>query len=223
MGTSARKQRSPSRSDLEVASRIAAPLEGWFAQAGSRFEWRSWRDAYRVTVTEILLQRTRATVVEAFLPGFLAKYPTWSALRDATIDTLERELHPLGLEARRANLLVTLAREELSLGTAWSPRRASLGQYAARAVEVTLWAARSALVDSNFVRVVTRLFAPPWMSDYRFDRRLQGIAQQVVNSAEDPRSVNWALLDLGRTVCLPRIPRCDQCPLRPYCRYAAAH
>jgi A/G-specific adenine glycosylase len=79
-----------------------------------------------------------------------------------------------------------------------------------------------AMVDRNWVRVIKRAFEPGWMSDYRYDQRLQQIALAVVVAAQDAATVNWALLDLGAMVCRPRNPRCGTCPLAGRCTYAKA-
>ena len=64
------------------------------------------------------------------------------------------------------------------------------------------------------------MFGGAWMSDYRYDARLQTIAKAIVEAGGDARGVNWAVLDLGATVCLPRNPSCSSCPLRLRCAYA---
>ena len=74
--------------------------------------------------------------------------------------------------------------------------RPGVGQYISRAVAVSLFGASDAMVDVNFVRVLHRAFDGPWKADYRHDRRLQALAAAVVSGANDPRSVNWAILDL---------------------------
>jgi len=92
-----------------------------------------------------------------------------------------------------------------------------VGQYIGRSTRVSLHASREAMVDANFVRLLQRLFAGPWMADYRHDRRLQQLALAIVEAAGDPRVANWAVLDLGATVCTPSRPRCGECPLAAHC------
>lgn len=76
------------------------------------------------------------------------------------------------------------------------------------------------MVDSNFVRIVRRIFVGEWKADYRYDDRLQAIASAIIAGAADPRVANWAILDLGAQVCVPRRPRCDWCPLSTWCSFA---
>jgi A/G-specific adenine glycosylase len=66
-------------------------------------------------------------------------------------------------------------------------------------------------------RIMERYFEPRRLADIRYDPLLQGLAQLLVESAEDYRVINWAFLDLGALVCKPRNPRCGECPLRRGC------
>jgi len=173
-------------------------------------------------VVEILLQRTRAEVVAAFVPDFLDRFPDWDSIVAAPLAELVAALAPLGLHRRRAAALRDLASsvqgDPPASGT-WQGRP-GVGQYVARAIAVNVENRRCAMVDTNFVRVLRRLFGGRWASDYRYDKRLQTLAVAVVEGAADIRAVNWAVLDLGATVCKPRRPNCKGCPLQVDCRYA---
>jgi len=212
----------PQASDGEVldARTFANALESWFSSNGRDLPWRCWTDEYRVVVVELLLQRTRATTVAGFVDAFFHRYPTWSALARAQQDELESALKPIGLYQRRARVLRELAIQaqgEADLPAEGSP---GVGQYIARAVRVVLRQEKLAMVDSNWVRVLHRVHGGQWMADYRYDDRLQSLAKEIVQCSTDSPRVNWAVLDLGSTVCLPRKPRCEICPLRRWCTSA---
>ncbi len=195
---------------------IAAALSDWARTNVRAFPWRSFRSDYEVLVAETLLQRTRAEVVAKFLPAFLRDYPSWGALARAEPTALKARLAALGLQERRSSSLRAMAEAHL-VGSASLP---GVGQYIQRARAVMVDNASLAMVDSNFVRVLQRAFEPPWSSDYRYDARLQGLAQAIVDSGTDPRRMNMALLDLGGLVCAPRKPRCPQCPLVRLCAFS---
>ena len=198
-------------------------LASWYARAGRSFSWRFWTDPYRLSVVEVLLQRTRAETVAAFEPAFFTRFGTWRSLAAADRRDLEVFLEPIGLQVRKAAALTALADAVVRHGLDPASRDApGVGQYTSRAIAVATRGEEVAMVDANWVRVLVRSFGGPWTSDYRYDARLQSIAQAVVRSGSDPRVVNWAVLDLGATICLPRRPRCDGCPLRPSCDYATA-
>ena len=195
--------------------RIAAKLAVWGSVHRRVYAWRTSRDEYTVVLAEMLLQRTRADVVAAFLPAFAERYGDWAALRSAEITELERALQPLGLQRRRARALKNLA-------DVWGTGRPSLpgiGQYIGRAIAVMLRGERWAMVDSNYVRVLRRIFAPPWGSDYRYDDRLQALARLIVAESPDPKEANLTVLDFGALVCTPIQPSCPTCPLLSLCSW----
>jgi A/G-specific adenine glycosylase len=211
-----------SRSEESRARRIGAALDEWFSANGRKFIWRGTTDPYVVAVSEMLLQRTRAGAVEGFLPGFLARYPDWNALRSAGRDELENRLKTLGIQRRRSEALLLLANSMISDPDALLETRPGVGEYARRAISVALDSSREAMVDSNFVRIVHRAFSGPWRADYRFDSRMQGLALAVV-SIGDAKRINWAVMDLGATVCVPRKPDCASCPLTLMCQTGLEH
>jgi A/G-specific adenine glycosylase len=200
---------------------LAALLEDWFGQHARSFPWRQWADAYRLTVVEILLQRTRADMVARFIGPFLSKYSDWDALGTAPLLELEEVLLPLGLQRRRASALHELALEAPGRPLSDWESLAGVGQYVSRAVRVAVAGEPLAMVDANFVRLIHRVFGEPWRSDYRFDVRLQRIGSALVNAGSNPAAINWAILDFGAAICMPRVPACDQCPVFRHCHYAS--
>lgn len=217
-----RHQQSSSALDRVTARLAGARLEEWYADHRRQFSWRAFHDPYKVLVAEILLQRTRADVVERFLPLFLERYPAWQDLRHATADDLERLLSEIGLQRRRAQVFKSLAdclstHDSVDIDCSLP----GVGQYVERAVRVSLANESVAMVDSNFVRIILRVFRGPWMADYRTDRRLQELASAVVAGGTNPQATNWAVLDLGALVCRPASPACRLCPLRGMCSTAA--
>jgi A/G-specific adenine glycosylase len=203
--------------ELSRAARLSPLLERWYIGSSRDFPWRSWADAYRLTVVEVLLQRTRAETVATFAPRFFEEFPGWKALAESALGQLEAYLAPIGLQERRGASLRLLARYVLDHGEEMSDAAPGVGQYISRAVAVALHGAPVAMIDSNWVRVLTRVFAGPWMADYRTDPRLQGLATAVVGGGSDARHVNWSVLDLGALVCRPTHPRCRECPLLDEC------
>jgi A/G-specific adenine glycosylase len=198
-------------------------LRDWYAHSGRSFPWREWSDPYRLTVVELLLQRTRSETVKSFAPGFFKRFPNWRSLAMTQQAELELALAPIGLQARRAASLSALAKavvdDDLDPASGDAP---GIGQYIRRAIAVARLGEPVAMVDSNWVRVLCRYFGGGWMSDYRYDVRLQTLAQATVEAGGDARAVNWAVLDLGATICIPRRPRCGTCPVSGKCEYFSA-
>jgi A/G-specific adenine glycosylase len=201
---------------------MAPRLERWFNDHGRDFPWRRLRDPYRIAVTEVLLQRTQAEVVARFAPAFFERFPDWLALCAADAAELENILRPLGLHRRRAASLLAAARLATTKHFTWEAMPGA-GQYVQRAIAVALHGDRLAMVDTNFVRVIRRAFEDGWMSDYRYDTRLQAIAAAMIGGASDVRRANWAILDLAANVCRAGAPDCSACPIRPECLTGSGH
>lgn len=197
----------------------------WYDTSAREFPWRS-EDAtpYVQVLTEVLVQQTRAERVAVALPAIVRRYPGWQSLAKARVSDLERVLRPLGLWRRRARALKNLASALQAQGWKWPDERADLealpavGQYVASAVRIFVHGQREPLLDVNMARVLERYFGPRVLADIRHDPWLQALARRVV-SKEDPRLVNWAILDFGALVCTARNPRCPTCPLKNSCLY----
>jgi A/G-specific adenine glycosylase len=172
---------------------VETALLTWFTAHSRDLPWRNTRDPYAILVSEVMLQQTQvARVVPRYL-AWLQRWPTAEALASAPVAEVIREWQGLGYN-RRAVSLHRAACVVASHG--WPDDLTELpgvGRYTADAV------ARFALerpllpVDTNVRRVLER------------------------TGGEFGPAAAHALMDLGATVCLARIPRCDGCPLAAAC------
>jgi len=208
--------------EWQTARHAGVLIEGWFVRHGRDFPWRSWTDTYRLAIAEVMLQRTRAPSVAAFLPSFFDRYPDWQSLINSDESSIADILRPMGLHARRAQALRALAVSVVTEPDLDWELRPGVGQYISRALRVRLDGTSEAMVDSNFVRLVHRVFGGVWRADYRYDSRLQALALDLVGAATSSEAVNWGVLDLGASICTPRAPRCPVCPLRTICAAATS-
>jgi len=216
-------------SDKRRCKTIDRRLLLWFDHKGRFFPWRSGGlSNYQYVVTEVLLQRTRAEAVSAIFENFFKKYPDWRALAEAQNKDLRDFLKPLGLWQRRAVTLHNLATEMSFRGPVFLGDRAvveklpGVGQYIANAIELLINGKPMPLLDTNMARVIERYFRPRVLADIRYDPWLQEITAHLVRISREPVKLNWAILDLGAMVCLPKEPRCDSCPLTRGCSYSAS-
>lgn len=199
----------------------------WYVGRQRTFPWR--RDAatqYERVVAELLLQRTRAETVRAFLPAFLRRFPSWRALAAADESEIAAFLRPIGLWRRRANVLKRLSLALAATNGRFPQERASIqelpgvGQYVANSVLLFCHGSRQPLLDASMARVLERYFGPRRLADIRYDPYLQQLAWRVVQTDDAP-SLNWAILDFAALVCLPK-PRCQTCILRRGCSWRKA-
>jgi A/G-specific adenine glycosylase len=202
-----------------------AQLLQWYAHSARKFPWRRRRASrFHRIIAEVLLQRTRAEVVAAFLPHFLVTYPTWEKIASASEETLGTFLQPLGLWRRRAASLKKLALEMASRGGRFPETREEIeelpgvGQYIANAIMLFCHNGAEPLLDVNMARVLERYFTPRRLADIRFDPVLQARARVVV-TGPNAIEMNWAILDLAALVCTIRNPKCDSCPLAARCHF----
>ncbi len=198
----------------------------WFEKNGRDFPWRKGKmSIYHVIISEILLQRTKASAVAKHYPVFLKKFPNWKKLGLASDVELQDILKPLGLHVQRAKRLYKLSREMKIRGGRFPKTRAEIekmpmvGQYIANAFELLVLNKKSPLLDVNMARLLERYFGPRMLSDIRDDPYLQELSYRVVDM-DNPRAINWAILDYAQLVCKARKPHCRNCSLNKSCYMA---
>jgi A/G-specific adenine glycosylase len=165
----------------------------WFAENGRDLPWRTTRDPYAILVSEVMLQQTQAVRVVPRYLRWLDRWPTVEALAAAPSADVIREWQGLGYNRRAVNLQRS-ARCVAAEG--WPDDLTELpgvGRYTADAIACFAFARPVLPVDVNVRRVQERIGAG-------FDHRC-----------------GQALMDLGATVCLARVPRCGACPLAEAC------
>jgi A/G-specific adenine glycosylase len=200
----------------------------WFASSGRAFPWRETHDPYHVLIAELLLQRTRADLVEPLYRRFVTEYPDAKALANADPVRVSEVLRPLGFAHRTARL-PNLGRALVERHGGRIPReRADLlalpgvGEYVANAVRAVAFGEQEPLLDPNIIRLIGRVFG--LRSDRarpRDDPALWSFIRSLLPRAR-AREFNLALVDLGAMVCRTRRPRCYSCPLRRRCMAFAA-
>jgi len=201
---------------------FAEALLSWFSGHGRDLPWRQTEDPYAIWVSEVMLQQTRAEVVVPYYERFLRAFPTVQALAQAPLDAVLRVWEGLGYYARARNLH-RAAKEVVRRGgrfpsdlVAWR-ELPGIGPYTAAALAALVNREDTIALDANLLRVGARVFGErEAISQPEVRRR---IARGLLELLPPGKAgmFNQALMDLGATVCLPRNPRCDFCPVREYC------
>ena len=168
-------------------------LLAWFAENGRDLPWRRTRDPYAILVSEVMLQQTQVERVVPRYEEWLARWPTVEALAGASAADVIRAWQGLGYNRRALNLhrAATIVAER-----GWPDDLTELpgvGCYTADAVRAFAFGEPVLPEDTNVLRVQKR-------TDHRFGP-----------------ACGQALMDLGATVCLARVPRCGVCPLAAVC------
>jgi len=214
--------------DRSFAGRVIA----WQARAGRHdLPWQNTRDPYRVWLSEVMLQQTQVATVRAYFARFVAELPTVATLAAASEDQVLGLWSGLGYYSRARNLH-RCAKEVVSRHGGRFPERAELlqtlpgiGRSTAAAITSLCFGERVAILDANVRRVLTRVLGFDGdLASARSERELWSLAESLLpsegQSAAMPRYTQ-GMMDLGATVCLPKAPACEQCPVAADCRARA--
>ncbi len=202
-----------------MAGRLRAALLRWYDAERRTLPWRGTTDPYPVLVSETMLQQTTVAAVVPYFERWMTTFPNVESLAAAEEQAVLAAWQGLGYYRRARNLLAC-ARIVSKCG--WPTDFAGwlelpgVGKYTAGAVCSICFGQRVPAVDGNVERVYARI-----ASDASLDVNANAAqwAAGLVDCAR-PGDVNQALMDLGATVCRPRNPGCETCPVRRCCTAA---
>ena len=206
-----------------MSSEFARALLAWYAHHKRALPWRDVPDPYRIWVSEIMLQQTQVETVIPYYQRWLARFPSLKALAKAPLQDVLAAWEGLGYYSRARNLHRAAQRVAAEHGGALPntlPELLALpgiGRYTAGAIASIAFGVDTPVLDGNVKRVLARVF------DFRADVKSPAGVNQLWRLAEslvppgEAGDYNQALMDLGATVCTPRAPACDICPVRALC------
>ena len=178
-------------------------------------------DPYRIWLSEVMLQQTTVPHATPYFLTFLRRWPTVEALAAAADDEVMAAWAGLGYYARARNLLACARAVARDHGGVFPDSEAGLsslpgvGAYTAAAVAAIAFDAPANVVDGNVERVMARLFA---VEDALPAAKpaLKALAGRLVG---EDRPGDWAqaLMDLGASLCRPKAPLCERCPVAGHC------
>ncbi len=212
--------------DSEEPATIADKLLNWYRCNARLLPWREppgsdrRPPAYRVWLSEVMLQQTTTTAAAPFYARFLERWPDVEALAAAPVEQVMAQWAGLGYYARARNL-VDCARQVAADGGFPEEedelrRLPGIGTYTAAAIAAIAFGRRAVVVDTNVERVVARLFA----IDQPLPGARRAIREATAHITPEHRAGDFAqgMMDLGAAICTPRSPDCPQCPLVHSCR-----
>ena len=227
------------RDALDADSDRPTLLLAWYDRHRRRLPWRpeagERADAYRVWLSEIMLQQTGVKTVGPYFEKFLARWPDVTALARASLDDVLRMWAGLGYYSRARNLHACAVAVLRDHGGVFPDNEEGLralpgiGPYTAAAISAIAFDRRTMPVDGNIERVVSRLFAveEPLPQARPLIQRLATTllggsrAGDEKSRAGDEKSragdSAQALMDLGSSICTPKKPACALCPLNDGC------
>jgi A/G-specific adenine glycosylase len=217
------RARLGTRQDLTLDVGVVAAIVEWYGRYGRDLAFRRTTDPYGILVSEVIAQQTQAERAAVRWVRFMDRFPTVDDLASATPAEVLREWQGLGYDRRAMNLwrAARVIRDEHGGRV---PRTIheldalpGIGPYTARAVAAIAFGEPVGAVDVNVRRVLGRIVQG---ADGVQVGDVQSDADRAA-SMTGPATWTHAVMDLGATVCRPRKPACERCPVRVSCRYAA--
>ena len=200
-----------------------AGLLSWYGAHHRALPWRETTDPYRIWLSEVMLQQTQVATVVPYYERFLSRFPTVSALACATEEEVLKVWENLGYYTRARQLYRAAGIIMEKFGGRIPERHDELvrlpgiGSYTAGAILSIAFGQAVPAIDGNVRRVLCRYHAlagiKPDKEGYRY---LAGIVTPLLPPGQTG-NFNQALMELGATICRPRQPRCDECPLFGQC------
>ncbi len=214
---------------MSAERRFADSLLAWFDRHGRRgLPWQRDPTAYRVWVSEIMLQQTRVAAAVPYFERFTARFPDVAALAAAGLDEVLELWSGLGYYARARNLHAAARRVAETHGgrlpDAFEALAAlpGIGRSTAGAILALAHGQRHPILDGNVKRVLARYHAVAgWPGEAAAGRRLWALAERHTPHRR-AGDYTQAVMDLGATVCTRAKPACTACPVARGCRARAA-
>ncbi len=204
---------------------VPGKLLAWYDSHARDLPWRARRgeipDPYKVWLSEIMLQQTTVAAVRDYYIKFLSRWPTVTALAEASQEDVMRAWAGLGYYARARNLHACAIRVASQWNGKFPDTEAALralpgiGPYTAAAIAAIAFDRPHAAVDGNVERVLARLYA----IETPLPAAKPLIREKTQALIPEKRAGDFAqaLMDLGATICTPRTANCGICPWTDEC------
>ncbi len=205
-------------------SYFTTSLMRWHAADNDRsLPWKQEKDPYKIWLSEIILQQTRAEQGKPYYLKFIEAFPTVKDMAAADDETVYRLWQGLGYYNRCKNMLAT-ARYIYNELNGNFPRTyegllalKGIGPYTAAAIASFAFGLPCAVVDGNVYRVLSRYFGIDTPFDTAEGKTLFRETAKALLDQSDSAGYNQAIMDLGATICKPALPLCGSCPLQRHC------
>lgn len=206
-----------------MISSFTTAIVSWSEDNPRELPWKETNYPYHIWLREIILQQTRVEQGAAYYKDFLQSYPSIHDLAQAPLDEIYKKWEGLGYYNRAKNLhfaaqqIVNEFDGEFPNNFKDLLRLKGVGNYTAAAISSFAFKKPYAVLDGNVFRVLSRYFGVNIPIDStRGKKHFQQLADQCLDT-KHPDVYNQAIMDFGATLCTPRQPLCDDCPLSSNC------
>ena len=217
------KMKNTEKKDEDLV-KIVQPLVDWYRENKRDLPWRHNPDAYRVWISEIMLQQTRVEAVKGYYDRFLKALPTVKDLAEAEEDKLLKLWEGLGYYNRVRNMQKAaqqiMVDHEGIFPDAYEEilQLKGIGNYTAGAISAFAYGIPKPAVDGNVLRVISRITGSyEDIMKQSVRKKIENTLEQVIPS-DAASDFNQGLIELGAIVCVPNgEPKCEECPVKEYC------
>lgn len=214
----------PAQLDQGWRRRVRSRILRWYGEHGRSLPWRESKDAYRIWISEIMLQQTTVAAVVPFYDRFLTAFPTVQDLAAAEQDEVLRQWEGLGYYSRARNLHKA-AKQLVDDFDGVFPETADelkelpgIGPYTAGAISSFAFNLPAPIVEANTLRLYSRLMELDEDPRSAAGQKLLWRFAGWIVARRQPADFNQAVMDIGSQVCRPVDPDCRNCPLRASCK-----
>lgn len=212
------------RKEEEILSLAGSRLVDWYQAVGRELPWRVGRDAYKIWISEIMLQQTRIEAVKPYFARFMEALPDMKALAEVEEERLLKLWEGLGYYSRARNLKkCAMTVMEQYAGVLPADYEAlkklpGIGPYTAGAIGSIAYGLPVPAVDGNVLRVLSRLLlSRDDIMQTATKKRMEQLLLTCMPQ-DKPGEFNEGIMELGETICIPNgRPLCESCPVREYC------
>ncbi len=208
---------------------IRSKLRSWYSENKRDLPWRHTKDAYRIWISEIMLQQTQVAQGLPYYQRFIKQFSTVQDLAAAQEDAVLKLWQGLGYYSRARNLHHA-AKQVMQDHNGIFPteynqliKLKGIGDYTAAAVSSFTSGEAKACIDGNVIRVICRLFGIETPYDTSEGKKCIRLMAEELLDPRDSATHNQAIMEFGALQCTPKNPQCENCPLQEKCIAFAKH
>ena len=195
----------------------------WYDPNARSLPWKFIKDPYKIWISEIILQQTRAEQAIPYYHNFLKLFPTVTKLANADLDQVLKAWEGLGYYSRARNLhkaaIFIKENNKGKIPTTYDELLAlsGIGPYTAAAISSFAFGEAKAVLDGNVYRVLARIFGIDDPINVSSSKKVFQNKLQSVFDKKEPALFNQSIMDFGATMCKPKDPSCSTCPMSDFC------
>lgn len=199
-------------------------LYEWHQDIDRKMPWKDTKDAYKIWISEVILQQTRVAQGIKYYDRFIERFPDVKALAQGPEDDVLALWKGLGYYTRARNLYKAARLIMRDHNGVFPQNHADIialpgiGPYAAAAIASFAYDQPYAVLDGNVYRVLSRYGGIETPIDTTEGKKTFSSLSQMLLDQQNPSTYNQAIMDFGALICKPSVPRCMDCTLRDSCR-----